>query len=410
MFGTHNVKILDARLKQDPISARPIGKVPAELICSQTIKLRREVWAMPKNAAQIRQAMDALAGDAPPQYSESLPDFQDGHIKQVLLPYRGGYIAAAPVPSAGVYWEISRRTFHLPRVTWAVQPNAAARSNHTELLLKQGGNIELLETRIVPYKPTALDFYSETVLVQFSVTGANVAGGMAAVGIPALVAVGGLVHALERGFGAEIEFAVGYRPDFKYTLSAQKGSNSAKSTPKAARHQPAVFTDEIKGGGHVVLLLRSPKGGLTAFMQKNPFNRFAGGAVFEYTAEACHGQEVLAAFVSDSSEEAKSLIETDTDGKDALDAALELYQYGFQPKGQSPQYKTFSKPRSINHNGYVLLEQPTERKNAREGYPSAWVESVFTVVTLSDSICWWHRQESNNLVCWRTSAEQSSSL
>ena len=56
MFGTHNVKILDARLKQDPISARPIGKVPPELICSQTIKLRREVWAMPKNAAQIGRA------------------------------------------------------------------------------------------------------------------------------------------------------------------------------------------------------------------------------------------------------------------------------------------------------------------------------------------------------------------
>ena len=405
MFGTHSVNILDARLKQDSVSARPIGKVPAELICSQTINLRREIWAMPINAAQIRQAMDALASDAPPQYSESLPAFQDGRIKQVLLPYQGGYIAAAPVLSAGVCWEISRRTFHLPRVTWAVQPNAAARSNHTELLLKQGGNLELLKTRIVPYKPTRLDFYSETVLIQFSVTAANVAGGMGAVGIPAMAAVGGLVHALERGFGAEIEFAVGYCPDFNYTLTAQKGSNIHKSAAKNDRHKLAVFTDEIKGGGQVALLLRSPKAGLTTFMKEKPFNRFAGGAVFEYKAEVCNGQEILAAFVNDDSEELKSTMETD--GKDALSAALKLYQTGLHRHGDMVEYKKFSKPRSINHSGYALLERPTERPNAREGYPAAWVEPVFTAVTLSDNICWWYRQESNNLVCWRTSAEQA---
>lgn len=58
MIGTHSVKAFDASVKQDGICADIIAPHSGNIISSQTVKVRRKYFAMPRNAANFKQFLD----------------------------------------------------------------------------------------------------------------------------------------------------------------------------------------------------------------------------------------------------------------------------------------------------------------------------------------------------------------
>ena len=63
-YGTHSVKTFNANIKQLPIVANLVGKLPKHLISSQTVA-GRELWAMPLNAADMATAKAAMPDALP---------------------------------------------------------------------------------------------------------------------------------------------------------------------------------------------------------------------------------------------------------------------------------------------------------------------------------------------------------
>ena len=381
-YGTHAAKMFDSSIKQFAMVANMAGKPPKHFISSQSVK-GRELWAMPFNAADMATAK-AVCPKTLPVY---LPDFMDGRLKQILLPYRDGYLAAAPVPSAKVHYELFCALKDKPYRSWLIQPVMAAWSSHGESVLAQKGRFRLLMTRVrMPTMPFVLP--EKAVCVSFRCERMNIAGGMAAVGAPAITAIGGLVHAIERSFGSEVHFAVGF--EWVNWHSRARGANYQRKTPMIKLAVNKIMTDEVTGSGKVHLILKSDKEGLAEHMRANPFNRFAGGTVWDFSVQT--GGEIFATFLCDNS---KHLVGAD----DVLAAAIKLYETE-DTWGECPKLiSTYG----INHVGYGLLETPKQRAKARKGYPSAWVEPLFGAVVLTDNPdnLFWRRVEYDGAVIWQ---------
>lgn len=148
MIGTHAPKMFNARLQQEAVRSRILG-APTNVVCSRNVAMERELWALPRNAAEM--AMDRQAAEAATlDFELSIPGIEDPRVKQVLLPgerWRDGeYHAVSPLASCGVIHEVWRRVFDrkLPHKKWTVQPMAVALPNHGETLMRQSGSVALL--------------------------------------------------------------------------------------------------------------------------------------------------------------------------------------------------------------------------------------------------------------------------
>lgn len=389
MIGTHTAKLLNARLKQTAVRARIAGQVPAHLVCSQTTHLQREAWAMPRNAAEMAtyrlEALEARIERLPAQ----LPDIEDPRLKQLLLPLADwrsdGYLCVTPVASGGLMHELWNRLHdqRLPHRTWIVQPTPAAMANHGEALLLQSGKVRLL-TRGAP-EPEQGNWRGDYVLLQAHAERLNISSGMVAVGWPAITAIGGLVHAIERASGLDIEFAFGMR-DSQWVPGGPRLNNERRSGLKV-QPTPGYSTEEITSNARVFLLLQAPD--LDALLPHlQGVTRLAGGALFDIeTSLHLDAEAPSAAYLRDIP---ATRMPSGTDG-DALQQALKCYAYGVEWKGG----KWWQKDRShtLNMTGYALLEEPKLRSGAREHYPHAWTEPVFATVEIGapGRSMWWRR-------------------
>src|SRR5690606_20559978 len=122
----------------------------------QTVSMRREFWATPANAADMRKwrgVIEGLSADFAPE--PSLPEIKDPHLKQVLIPVDDGYVSITPVASMGVLHELYQRLYEqgLPFFTWVVQPTVAAMANHGEALLLQSGKVRMLRRGLAQIAP-----------------------------------------------------------------------------------------------------------------------------------------------------------------------------------------------------------------------------------------------------------------
>lgn len=366
MLGSHSVKIFDARIKQQSLIADITAEIPHHLVSSKTTQLRKKYWNLPVNAADLKKEFTDI--------KVRIPDFSSG-VTQVLLPYRNNYIAVAPVPSAGLIHEVYQRLQEqrCSSKFWTIQPTPQAIGNHGEVLLKQGGRIRMF--RAFTRQPKK-DIPVDDVALRFKVYRANVSSGLVSCGMPSIAAVGGLVHSIEREFGAPIQFAVGYR-DIEVSDSATLSSQRTSS--KGVRK--VLVTSEVTATIEVTLMLRSEKDGLREHMANKIINRFAGGAVFDYRL----ANSVNARFLQS--------VKVNSKKRDILDAAITLYKLGLR------RNKT---PHTVLHSGYAFLEQPKNRECARNGNLSAWAEPVFSIVKLVDfdDSCWFSRKEKDGLVYW----------
>jgi|AntDeeMinimDraft_5_1070356.scaffolds.fasta_scaffold20495_2 hypothetical protein len=61
MIATHTPKMFNARLKTSAVASRIEGSIPDDLICSRTTDMRRECWAAPSNAADMKIWRETVA-------------------------------------------------------------------------------------------------------------------------------------------------------------------------------------------------------------------------------------------------------------------------------------------------------------------------------------------------------------
>lgn len=400
VVGTHSPKIINAQIKQEAICARIVSELPIHFISSQTVS-GREVWGMPLNAANIKTAKEQAEAA---EFSENLPNFQDGNMKQILLPYFNSYIAAAPVCSAKVMNKVHNLLSEKPNKYHNLQPNFAAWANHGEQILEQKGRQRLFMTRTRQAQKT-FRLPENVVCLSFRCESMNISGGMLAVGTPAITAIGGMVHSWERDFGAEIRFALGLSW-LKWIEYPKKGTNYQRGATKQQKTQTKIISDEICGNGEIKLLIKSEKSGLSDFVRTKAreLNRFSGGTVWDL--QVLENQEIQAIFLIEQNEKIQSGIEKYAliSGANALQIAVQLYEtpetWGYNHSSRTTY--------SINNIGYAFLENPIARNKARNGYLSAWAEPIFSAIALTDSpekSPFWRRVEIENAVWWQNEHE-----
>lgn len=400
MIGTHTPKLLNAKLKQGPLRVRLSQAVPKHLICSSTIRMRRELWALPQDAANMRTEKEQLQdGSAPLATATEIPAVKDGNVKQLLLPAgelgQDNYITTTPVFSCGVLHEVYQRIREkeLPSWRWIIQPTPAAIGNHGEMLLAQGGALRLLRRGIrrLPQLPRDIRLRHEP-LVQLTaqVQHMNLSGGMLSVGIPAITAIGGMVHSLERQVGYALDFSVGFT-SMSWGLGATKTTNYRRDMRYKA-DQPGFSTEEITGSGPVVLLLRPKESGIdlgSLAAAATGLTRFAGGSMFGAEVEVLAREDAIqpAVWIADASRQVQWQMSR-MGAQDALQSLLAMYGAG----GRWEDDGRWLQPRngfSVSATGYGLLSAPAPQALARSGYPFAWSESLFAAITQSAFPSWW---------------------
>lgn len=385
MIGTHTPKAFNAKLRQGAVRARILGQVPRHLVCSQTVHLQREAWALPRNAADMAAWRLEAPGADLDMLPPILPPIEDGKLKQLLLPLDNWkddrYLCVTPVTSCGLMHELWQRLGDrkLPYRSWLIQPTPAAIANHGEALLAQAGRVRLL-TRGAP-EPCLGDWRGDFVMLEARVERMNISGGMVSVGWPAMTAIGGLVHAIERETGQSLEFAFGMR-DSEWVDGLQR-INNPRRVGQRATSVPGFSTEEIVTNARIALLVRGQDPSRIAKALRN-ITRVAGGAIFDVSVRHRYGGAASKyAFLRPA--------EHTGEHADALDAALALYS-----KGGEWIARRWWQPEqggTLNMTGYALLEQPIDRQGARSNYPHAWAEPVFTPVIAGPlgASSWWRR-------------------
>lgn len=402
MIGTHAPKMLNARLQQDAIRAMILG-APTNVVCSRNVAMERELWALPRNAAEMaleRQEAEAATSNWEP----SIPDIEDPRVKQVLLPGKfwrdGEYHAVSPLASCGVIHEVWRRVFarKLPHKKWTVQPMAVALPNHGETLMRQSGSVTLLRRGIADIKKG--EWQGDFACLRARVEHTNISGGMLAVGWPALTAVGGFVHALERETGLDLEFALGLNRT-EWIAGVPKFPVDRRIRRQVSV-KPGYSTEEITGNLDLVLLLRYQNGGydraLTAAARR--MTRFSGGSMFDVRVSTHRDEKPInAAYLIDATADVARLRKSE--GCDALDAALMMY--GLDGEWREDGWFQPRNGYTLNMSGYALLETPAQRQYARDGFLHVWAEPVFSLVTQGpmSNAAWWRREKTEGGWLWK---------
>lgn len=423
MIATHTAKMFNARLKVSAVCASIVSTVPPGTICSQTTNARRTFWAAPSNAADIKLWRDKIS-NLPEDFTFDtvLPEISDPQLKQLLVPLdwrNKQYACVTPVASMGVIHEMYQRLYeqNLPFRKWVIQPTPAAMANHGEALLMQSGEIRLL--RRGPSRTDQGKWKGTFVQLTARCEGMNISSGMLAVGFPAITAIGGYVHSLERQTGQDLAFAFG-----------MKSANWVSGVPKAQSHNnsygavsgrakgsgvlsttPSYATEEIVANCEIVLLLKVASGHedeLKTLLKQA--RRLAGGSLFDVDVSVVvDGAPPVASYLFDASKDIiRSLDNCEINTPEAaldryfdpLQAALDMYSKdGEWCDGEWYQPKNGY---TVNHTGYAFLEQPVQRAGARADYPHSWVESTFSLITQGSMTndCWWSSQATNAGVFW----------
>lgn len=411
MISTHTPKMFNARIKSPALAAKIKGSVPNGSICSQTTSLRKELWAAPSNSANIKEWRETVA-KLPVDFSfePSLPDITDPQLKQILLPVdwrNDSYVSITPAASMGVIHELFQRLReqNLPYRKWIIQPTPAAMANHGEALLMQSGTVRLL--RRGPAKITNGNWKGDFVQLTARCEKMNISSGMVAVGFPAITAIGGFVHTIERKIGENIEFAFGIKsadwvsgvPKINIHKTSY-GSSSGRVKGGKATPVPGYSTEEITANCEIVLLIRTKAdhlGELVDILEKA--HRIAGGRLFDVDVSiVTNGAPPEASYMLDASADIEK---RKKDGIDSLQIALDMY--AMDGKWIDKEWHQPRNGYTLNHTGYAFLERPTERQNSRCNYLHAWAESTHSLITqgsMTES-CWWSRDSNESGVFWK---------
>ena len=295
------------------------------------------------------------------EFSESIPPLSS-LSKQVLIPVSDEfdeYIAVTPMTSMGFLHELNTRLLDkkISHLKHTLEPNGPAVSNYGEFMLSRGGALRMLKASIGLQIESEID--EDVVVFEADVIGMNIASGFVCHGIPAITAIGGMVHSLERETKAAISFAVGI------TSAAKKTSAKLGVTHKSGRAILSPVLNECNGNLRITILLKSDDND-SVMLAANRITRIAGGSIFNTSISiAKKGTRINASFINDAS----SLL---NDEIDKLDAALSIFS-------NDNIYKF-----AISQSGYSYLNEKRFEENARNAeYKHCFAEPLFSFVELS---------------------------
>lgn len=437
MIATHSTKLTNAKAKQAALCADIVATIPKHLVCSQTTSLQKKYYACPLSAAEMKVwrhfSEQVNNGNLPPLsaiaqaiYSgkvmaknyQVIPDIQDGRaVKQILLPQKNwrydDYICASPLSSMGLLRELWLRVTQkgLRFVDYTLESTPAAYANHGELLLDQAGRAAILLHGIRKQERTRAK--TSGVCLSFIAQDMNIASGFLSKGLPALTAIGGFAHVIERQTNQSIDFAVGFN---EMDWGGRKKFSVYKSPAK-----PAVpnFTYEATGTAEVHLMLRCEDNEALYHSLKNKMpTRFAGGSIFS---------EEIMLLENERPPEASYLTRFDGEGGDVFDDVLEYIKWDRKAKLKVPtkaknlHRQSHSKPMSrlpekeyfellnkirkvptLLECGYAFLETPKKRNKSRNSYPHGWAEPLYLGVhqTGFSKDCYFKRYINDGFIHW----------
>jgi hypothetical protein len=410
MLATHSSKIFNAKISQSAVRSRIIGSISKTLICSKNVRKKKEIWASPLNAAKIKEFMSSNSENTCDEtFQKLLPAIEAINLKQLLIPLNnwrdGDYIAVSPTTSLGLINEVFNRLKeqNLPYLNWKIQPNRMSLPNHGETLVSQGGIVRMLRRGIRQTEKS--NWQGDFVQLSARCEKMNISSGMVAVGLPAITAIGGAIHAIERKTGFDIDFAIGLRnvqwifgvPKITTWNSGKDGRAISPNVLPSASYSK----EEVCGNCHLVLLLKSD-GDLNIIADAlSSLHKIAGGSLFDTEVTVnINSKPAIASYLQDASNHIASILNLKQD-KDVLDAALE--NYGLDGAWVDNKWTQLKNSHTLNHNGYAFLEKPNLRIGGRENYKHCWSEPVFTLLKQSsmNKKCFWRRQSSNSGVVWR---------
>lgn len=411
MLATHTPKMFNAKIKSPALSARIIGSLSKDYITSQSVSMRREIWAAPSNAADMKKYREKAGRLVDKKNIDvSIPGITDPHLKQILLPLNwenDEYVSVTPVSSMGLSNELYQRLYemNIPYRQWVVQPTPAAMANHGENIMMQNGIQRMLRRGIL--RAEKGEWKGSFIQLQARFESMNVSSGMLALGFPSITAIGGYVHTLERLVKCDIEFAIGFK-SCQWIHGLERivvnkdcyGNTTGRLRGKKIKASPGYSTEEIKANGELVLLLRAEKNKQLIIDQIAKVNRIAGGSLFDIeVSEVVDDYPAEASYLFDATRAIKSKIAEEK--KDSLQAALEFYSENGEWR-EGNRYWQSGNGCTLNHTGYAFLEEPANREGTRGNYPHAWAEPIHSLInqgTMSDT-CWWKRKQVESGVIW----------
>ena len=402
MIATHNPKLLDARLKQPGIRVRlDPESLPAHLLSSATVD-GADLFAAPISAAHIgaerAELAQALADESP--FLESIPALEDGRCKQVLLPWRGAYVAATPVPSGKVMDQICQRWRIMSDAGRSVimyrrrvQPNPVAANNHGDPIASRGGVAWLVQQGIMPpiaRKEPSPPYPTEGVLITATLQNFNASSNYVQAGLPAITAIGGAVHALERETGTALPFAVGLSQIDPSGWTQGLVAPYQGRASKKMKMSKTLVMDQISASAEIHLFLSCHFLWHSVVIKAaSRLSKIAGGTLWNLkaqsiTAENSAAQDHVRWIMP------QSVTASPEDG-DLLDTMLELRRL------RPVQF-------GIVQSGFAFLHAPRQQQFSRsDNRLHVWAEPVFSGALLDHPLVpggFWHRFERDNLVWW----------
>lgn len=389
MIATHNPKTFNPRLKQSPVIARlDADKLPLHMLHSGNTT-GNDLFAAPRNAADMSLARaEAMAKAQATNFETKIPDIEDGKLKQLLLPWQSEYVAITPLPSGKVMQQVHERARMMqehPRL-WAhmrlIQPVPAAANNHGDPIAAKAGRVLLVEQRTFPVAAQDVDstFGVHGVLLTADITGLQISSNYVQVGMPAITAVGGAVHVIERETGLSLPFAVSIDPFDRWNDGKMGGRRALDGS--AVKD---VVLDEITANTRILLLLEcAPYDHAIVKNALQKLTRIAGGTLWNHT---------LSSIAPDTVQPPRRWIMPGTviprDGRDMLESCLFLR-------------RTEPADRALTQAGYAFLHEPRTQAMARNnGGLHAWAEPMFNMCRLQmlDAGGFW-RYKQNTAGCW----------
>lgn len=397
MFATHNPKTLNSQLSQAPITAT-ISSAPVHLLCSANVT-GQNLWAAPcGGAAQIRVAREETQAmiDSGADIEIVIPDLTDGRVKQLLLPYLGSYVALSPLPSGKVMRQVHERIKVMQVATASdgpflysymrkIQINNMASNNHGDPVATSGGKVRLIKQTVFHVSEQDPQPFPESgVLITADMTALQVSSNYVQAGLPAITAIGGAVHVIERATGLDLPFAVGFDAiDPSLWITGKRGTNF-KHPKKVVM---ALITDEITSNTKIYLFLRCPPQHAQAVIDAASLNRIGGGTVWNMTALAVTANKHL----QPACRWLMPLHAATGEHSDVLDAMLEMRRENPATIG-------------ITQTGYALLHEPRQQAMSRaDSKLHAWAEPVFSACHMHKDLTnqgFWQLKNDANVLHW----------
>lgn len=377
MLATHSVKALNSRMQQSAIRAALTQQLPPETFSSQLIPVK--YFAAPTNAAEIRTFRELAEYENSQQTTIDeigtvLPTIEDGRITQVLLPYADDYVSITPVCSLGLMNAVNGAKLERSHMQ-AIQPVVAAIGNHGDPVCAFKGYTKLINNWISK-EPEESTLESPVVLLTGRCERIVLANGYIASGLPALTAIGGAVHVLERQTGLNIPFAFGIKNRTGFQDAKLGQLNNREHRTNTDTGKKAIFSYEVTANADIAIALK-----------------FESLADAERLIEACKALQRLA---GGHLFDVEARVTTEIPGYNWYNEIKDPYQCSTFDQFINVVNEGYS----LVQTGFALLEIPTSKKMARLN-PHAWAEPIFHLFSLGQLNTFFKLDSSETVIYWR---------